>query len=80
MADISTCPLPELVQHFRDAADKCDERQELLKCLLMNSIANRFKTAHDDIEELKRTLAGRDKEARDRLKRIEELEELHGKG
>jgi len=52
MADLGTCPLPELTQHFRDAADKAIKKNDFLTCLLMNTIANRFQLAHDTKEEL----------------------------
>jgi len=73
MADLGTCPLPELSQHFRDAADKAVKKNDFLTCLLMNTIANRFQLAHDELTELASLLAVRDKEARDRLWRGEEF-------
>jgi len=54
MSDISTCSLPELVQAMREAAENADKQNNILKCLLMNSIANRFQAAHDRITELEK--------------------------
>jgi len=52
MADLATCPLPELVAQFRKSADTANKNNDALKCLLMYGIASRFEKAHDEITEL----------------------------
>ena len=56
MADLATCPLPELVAKFRENAEKADQENDFLRCLLMNAIANRFQMAHDRITELEKQI------------------------
>lgn len=74
MADMGTCPLPDLVDSFRKSATKMLDKQDFLQGMVFNIIANRFEECHSRITQLVTDLAVRDKEARDRLKRIEELE------
>lgn len=78
MGDMGTCPLPELIDSFRKSAKKMGEKNDFLQSMVFNVIANRFDECHTRITQLVKDLAVRDKEARDRLKRIEELEKQVG--
>lgn len=42
MADMGTCPLPELIDSFRKSAKTMGEKNDFLQSMVFNVIANRF--------------------------------------
>jgi hypothetical protein len=56
MSDMATCPLPELVTHLREHADKAFDSKDMLRGMVFNALAHRFESCHERIDVLERTL------------------------